>query len=282
MRRNKKIVVIYHQDCLDGFGSAWSAWRLFRDKAVYWPSQPNPDKDPKLENLKEAEIFLIDVSFSAEKIRRLRAAGNRVFAIDHHISVRKDIAAADWHSFDLKHSAAVLAWLYFHPKKPVPKLLRYIEDLDLWLFKLPRSRAATAFLELAEKNFKKWNKLASDFEKAAVRQKILNQGEVILAAKEKLIGFIMANAEKIFFGGHKSLAVNSPFWSSEIGEAIYKKKPPLGIVWFKRGRFYKVSLRSNGGADVAALAEKYGGGGHKKAAGFRWPANKPLPWKMID
>jgi nanoRNase/pAp phosphatase (c-di-AMP/oligoRNAs hydrolase) len=33
----------------------------------------------------------------------------------------------------------------------------------------------------------------------------------------------------------------------------------------------KVSLRSQGSLDVAAIAVRYGGGGHRNAAGFRMP-----------
>ena len=42
---------------------------------------------------------------------------------------------------------------------------------------------------------------------------------------------------------------------------------------------YKVSTRSNGLVDVAALAVKFGGGGHKQAAGF---SMKGDPWESIS
>ena len=32
---NKKIVVITHKNCPDGFGSAWVAWTVFKNKAIY-------------------------------------------------------------------------------------------------------------------------------------------------------------------------------------------------------------------------------------------------------
>jgi len=42
---------------------------------------------------------------------------------------------------------------------------------------------------------------------------------------------------------------------------------------------YKVSTRSNGQIDVAALAMKFGGGGHRQAAGF---SMKGKPWEIIS
>jgi phosphoesterase RecJ-like protein len=43
------------------------------------------------------------------------------------------------------------------------------------------------------------------------------------------------------------------------------------------------SLRSNGKVNVAKLAEKYGGGGHKKAAAFIFNSSlyKKFPWKLV-
>ena len=38
--------------------------------------------------------------------------------------------------FDMNHSGARLAWDYFHPGKEPPKFINYIEDCDLWAWKL--------------------------------------------------------------------------------------------------------------------------------------------------
>ncbi|MBI2036889.1 MAG: hypothetical protein HYT14_00835 [Candidatus Liptonbacteria bacterium] len=55
----------------------------------------------------------------------------------------------------------------------------------------------------------------------------------------------------------------------------------MGIVWYERDGQIKVSLRSNGTVNVAKFAEKFGGGGHKAAAGFAVPVNKGVPWKRL-
>ncbi len=55
--------------------------------------------------------------------------------------------------------------------------------------------------------------------------------------------------------------VNIPLAAKEIVASIYMREV--------RPQFYRVSLRSKGDINVARIAEKFGGGGHKNAAGLR-------------
>ena len=89
------------------------------------------------------------------------------------------------------------------------------------------------------------------------------------------------NAQVVEFEGHKCLAVNSPLLHSDIGNKLSKLMPPFGIVWSEKADVKAFSLRSNGKFDVSKLAQKYGGGGHKAAAGFAIDLGKKLPWKYI-
>jgi nanoRNase/pAp phosphatase (c-di-AMP/oligoRNAs hydrolase) len=72
-------------------------------------------------------------------------------------------------------------------------------------------------------------------------------------------------------------------FASETGNALVNKEKRIGIaiVWYSEGGAIKVSLRSTDKFDVSKLAEKYGGGGHKKAAGFIIKDFKDIPWKLI-
>lgn len=55
--------------------------------------------------------------------------------------------------------------------------------------------------------------------------------------------------------------VNIPLAAKEIVASIYMREV--------RPQFFRVSLRSKGDINVARIAEKFGGGGHKNAAGLR-------------
>jgi nanoRNase/pAp phosphatase (c-di-AMP/oligoRNAs hydrolase) len=188
----------------------------------------------------------------------------------------------DRYSFALDHSGAMLAWKYFHPDKAVPKLVRYVEDGDLWTKKMKNTPAVYAYMNLFDFSFRNFNKLAREFDKKTLEKKHIKVGKLLLTYEKKLIAKIVSLAAvPVEFFGIRALAVNSPVFASEIGEVLYNKKPPLAIIWYEREGQLKISLRSNGKVDVAKLAEKFGGGGHKAAAAFTIAANRGIPWKRL-
>ncbi|KKW45365.1 MAG: hypothetical protein UY96_C0024G0010 [Parcubacteria group bacterium GW2011_GWB1_56_8] len=276
----EKIVVIYHGDCPDGFGGAWAARKKFGDRARYVPA-PNWDTPPP--GLVNKDIYLIDFAYrSPEVLRKLMRDNKRVTAIDHHISAEKAVKATHDYSFSLRHSGAVLAWKYFHPEKPTPKLIAYIEDSDLWTWRLSKSRELCAFIDSRDLNFAAWDKLAREFERPDLRRQYAHEGGILLGYEKKLVDqVIRETAQRVRFEGHTACAANCPLLHSQIGNALVEKFPPLGIVWSVHKNKKRVSLRSNGTVDVAKIAMKFGGGGHKRAAGFSLKASDPLPWKKI-
>ena len=78
--------------------------------------------------------------------------------IDHHITAQEALKGLDYCVFDMEQSGATLTWQYFFPKKPIPSMLSYIEDRDLWRWKLPDSRAVSAWLGSHEFDFKVWSR----------------------------------------------------------------------------------------------------------------------------
>jgi oligoribonuclease NrnB/cAMP/cGMP phosphodiesterase (DHH superfamily) len=274
----KSIVVLYHSNCPDGFSAAWAAWKKFGNKVSYIPVEPQTLPKTKIKN---SEVYIIDSSYPKTFIQKLLKNKNFVTIIDHHISAREDAKnASQWH-FDLNHSGSVLAWQYFHPDKRLPKLLRYIEDVDLWRFKLPHTEEILAGIQFLDQNFKTWEKLVRDFEKQKTFKKYIAEGGIILRYENEVIRRIISRAGVVAFAGSKVLAVNSPILNSEIGHILSKKKPPFSIIWYQSRDKIHISLRSNGKVDVSKIAKRFGGGGHKAAAAFSIPLNKKLPWKII-
>ncbi len=284
----KNIVVLYHND-LDGFGAAWAAWKKFGKRADYLPIQYKGKKDVLPKGLKNKELYLVDLCFDETTMKRLLNENKKIVVIDHHIGRKDEIKISTDYLFNVNNSAAVLSWKYFHhplihkwgvhPPQKIPRILRVVEDMDIWKFKIPHTRELLAFLNIYDFNFLKWNKMANDFENAEKRKKYIIEGRAIVKYQDNLIKKIIDYGERAIFEGHKVFVVNSPILESEIGNYISKNKKTIGLVWSYRKGLFKGSLRNSGEINLSDLAGKYGGGGHKAAAGFLFDAETKFPWR---
>lgn len=277
--KNKKIVVLYHDGCRDGFGAAWAAWRKFGARAEY-VGVCHDGVLPK--NLKGKNVYLLDFAYPLAVTKKLLSVVKSLTIIDHHISTEKSTKLARHYLYDLNHSGAVLAWKHFHPNRRVPALLKYIEDVDIWKLALPKTRELMASLETYELKFGLWSKIARDWENFSSRKIYLEEGKAILKYQNCLIKKAVEDAEEVKFMGKRALVANFTLaLNSEIGDVMRKKGFPLGIIWQKRENKIVVSLRSTGKVDSSKIAARFGGGGHKKAAAFRLPINQKFPWRKI-
>ena len=195
-KSKKDVVVIYHGDCLDGFGAAWAAWKKFGNKAEYIAAS-HYDKLPRGKGMRA--YFLDIVTEDRADLERFRK-NNRVTVIDHHVSTRPITVTTEDYRYDIKHSGAVLAFRYFHPGKPVPRALKYIEDMDLWNLALPKTREIRTVLQLMPFDFKSWDAFIRKFEGAAFRKKMMEDGTVLRRFEEQQVRRIARNyKEKVRF-----------------------------------------------------------------------------------
>ncbi len=274
----KGIVIIYHGDCPDGFGGAWAAHKKFGDKADYLGvhhDQPPP------EGLEDKEIYMIDFVYPLEITKELISRNKRVTAIDHHVTREEAAKLTQDYSYAIDNSGSVLAWQYFHKDEPVPLLLKYLEDVDLWRFKLPDSKSVATYVDSYDYDFKAWDKLVEGVENEKTRKELIERGNLILKYQDELIKRIAEECSRLVeFEGHQTLVVNVPHeFASSIGAVLYEKVPPMSIMWYEGNDGVHVSLRSDGSVDVAKIAEKYGGGGHKGSSGFSLPSIISFPWR---
>ena len=276
---NKQIYVLYHGNCTDGFTAAWAAWKKFRDKAEYVPLRyglPIPVE------LKDKDVFFLDfVPDEVDIIRGLVEMNRSVVGIDHHISSTDKMGLFTEHVFDLNRSGAFLAWDYFHPDKKMPSMVGYVQDEDLYRWKVPGSKEITTYISMLDYDFSVWDETASAIETPEGKNKYLEQGRLLLNFKETLVEEIIGYSYSVEFEGYKVLAVDSVLFATEIGNQLCRINPPFGIIWHEDGDMVKISLRSDGSVDVSEIARKYGGGGHRAAAGFELKDIKGIPWKKI-
>lgn len=272
------IVVIYHADCRDGFGASYAAWKKFGDAATYIPRKTQL---PPPEGLRDKEIYILDYSYSKETLGELISRNRSVTVIDHHQTAEPAVTAFPNNVFDQSHSGATLSWMHFHPNTPIPKLLLYVEEHDLWKNTLPYSKEIAAIIGEYPFTFETWDELVRLFEGETSFNKLAEKGTVLREYIDKHVAELAGYAELVKFEGYEVCAVNCarPFRSA-VGNLLAERHPPFAIVWYHYEGAFHISLRSIGDFDVAKIAEKYGGGGHKRAAGFQCESWDDIPFRF--
>jgi len=269
------INVVYHGPaCADGFAAAWVINQAFQEDLNFFPTNYN-DPFPKLE---DGPVFILDFSFPRDTMLDLLSE-RQVVCLDHHKTAQATLSdiPVDLMSknnstiiFDMTKCGSVLTWEYFFSGQKLPTLLEYIQDRDLWKWKLPYSREISAALDLTERNFLAWKWFNDSLSNENGHNDIVVGGTTILKYIQQKVKSLAEKAEFDTYGGYIVKSVNSPLWQSEIGEAICVMNPDIAFsaVYFMKGNEKIVSLRTKTDFDVSAIAAKYGGGGHAAAAGF--------------
>lgn len=273
------ILILYHARCPDGFGGAYAAWKKFGNNARYVAVEHRthiPD------DVAGATVFCIDHCFPADVTTQLVARAESVMVLDHHSTNREVIAAYPGWQYSDTHSGSVMAWQYFHPNTPLPLLFKYVEEDDLWNFTLPNSKTIRRWVNIQPMTFKRWDAMVTAFEDPAQLAEITRTAQAYEEYFNHFVEEYAQKAERVLFEGIETLAVQAPsFLRHDVGHRLTTLKGPLGIVWRLEGAGIRCSLRGDGTIDVAALAERHGGGGHHNAAAFLIPHTLPLPFTLV-
>lgn len=264
----RDIIVLYHANCTDGFGSAYAAWKHFGDKAEYIPVAYGDN----LPDVTGKDVYMLDYSCKREVAKGIATIAKCLTIIDHHKTAYEDLqdlmdSGVINGIFDMNKSGAVLTWEWFHGEDDIPALFLYLQDYDLWRFYLRNTKAIVAGLRSYEMNFEVWSKYA---ESLANLVKLSSEGESILRNHMQLVKSAAENARRIILCGFDVPCVNANgFLASDLG-ALLAEGEAFSVTYYidaKGGE--RVSLRSEeGGADVSEIAKEMGGGGHKHAAGY--------------
>ena len=262
--------VIYHAECTDGFGSAYAAWKLLGNRAEYHACKHGtapPD-------VKGKNVVILDFSFDNLTTKKMIEEATALVVIDHHKTAIVELHDVSNTIFDMSHSGTILSWNFFHPGKEPPKFLAYIEDRDLWKWELPYSKEFSAAFDMIPFEFEEFEKFEDDsvFDDAAKR------GSYILAYSKTVVKKVCEQAQPRKMGGKDVLVVNSSHWMSEIGARL-APDCDFALIWYwdHEAGNTKVSLRAfHEMVDVSEISKQFGGGGHKKAAGFQLPKSKHI------
>jgi uncharacterized protein len=276
-----KILVLYHGGCPDGFGGAYAAWKKFGDSAEYIPLHRG-DPPPGVTG---AQIYLIDFTYTRDVMDQLLAQAASLVALDHHEGVEDVTTAMPEHVYDIKRSGATIAWSYFHPDEPVPYLLQLVEDQDIYRMAMADTVPLHAYLETQPFTFETWDALAQTLEKPETREEFLKKARSYAEYFELLAAMAVERAKLVSFEGYEIyFGTAHPFKSlkTRVGVDLAKKKGPFALIVSAHPNGYGVSIRGDGSIDVAAIAAKFGGNGHRSSAGFLIPREGPFPWELIE
>lgn len=279
--------VLYHRDrdrdCADGTASAWSAWKRRGPHARYIPfgyEDPLPDVRGK-------KVAMLDVHRKRPFITRILNEAEAFILLDHHTTGEEWLDGLPNVLIDQTHSGAWLSWKFFHPDTDVPDLIRYVQDQDLWQWKLPDSRLFFSALELYPRTIEGFEEASQqDFAEMVVKGRIVHQHVT------RIVDQILHTALIRDWHGQKTVVVNSSIFPGEIADVIFDriKDVDVALIWYlnKDGKI-KVMLRSRDKSiNVKSIAKKYpGGGGHNQASGFTYPStdiqhvlNSPLTHRL--
>jgi len=272
-------IVIYHKGCADGFGAAWAVYRAIGMDAVeYYPGIYNDDPP----DVTEKKVIMVDFSYKYDVLLEMAEKATQLTIIDHHESAKRELEKFEsrhvsgihcpYHiKFDNDKSGALLAWEYFHSKKP-PHLIYLIQDRDLWRFEYSNTRPVMMAVYIYPFEFDVWDNLMQiDYMKT-----LEHDGAVLQKKYDTDLERVLAQTTRtIELRGYKiPLANVPPMFTSDAGNKLAVGNP-FAALYYDTADWRIFGLRSDRNSpnsiDVSVIAVELGGGGHKHASGFRVP-----------
>lgn len=316
---NDRVIIAYHDNCLDGFTAAWAAYRGMSPlmcKPELLPMSYNSASTQELfDRLTVGDpvlgIQVVDFSLPTDVLARLSSCHPSVFVniLDHHktafeaycpdiSSIEPDtVISGKLHGcnfiLDNSESGASLTYKHFNFNDiydeeliKLPMLIQYVKDYDLWQYKLgDKTRWVNKYLMLQDRTLERWDELLEMFDNEESLAAILDCGRELQEAHMMLVTKIARAAEPFTIYGEEGLFCMCPYeLMSDVGHELATTCGTYGIMVVidedkKKGKW---SMRSNGDYDVSKLARFFGGGGHKNAAGFETTLAEALQMMRDD
>jgi len=263
------------------------------DRAVRY-QEPNFEKITK-----DVSVYIVDFNYNAKITEQLCYLARSVVVIDHHKTAREELEGIDCRNLNLfideGHSACILAWSFMNPgvlSSNAPLLLHYIEDMDLWQWKLNDSEIIAAAISCEDTNIETYQALYNQETEdslvaSAVIANLKSKGIAILSYQNKTIKILEKQTVYMVIGGIKVKAVNcaDPSLVSFLGNRLAVGEPFAATFYMQPSGKWKFSIRSitndtnPRGIAVDEIAKIYKGGGHPNASGFK--IDELFPFEVI-
>ncbi|MFK2904543.1 phosphohydrolase [Dyella ginsengisoli] len=277
-----QIVCIYHGNCADGFGAACVVRHALGERVTFhagsYGATP-PDVTGK-------HVVIVDFSYPRDVLLAMAEDAASVLVLDHHKTAAEALHALPASAnitavFDMNRSGVRLAWDTFFRGTRCPMLIRYIEDRDLWRFTLSGTREVQAALFSYPYEFDTWMGMlfpATPHAEERICCDLRLAGVAIERKHHKDVAELVAVCQRrLTIAGHDVPAASLPYTLTSDAGHLMAQGEPFAACYWDTADSRQFSLRSTDeGMDVAAIAQQYGGGGHRNAAGFRVPRDHEL------
>jgi len=271
------MIIIYHSRDLDGHTSGAILKMKFPEATLigYDYGEPIPILPDN------ERIILVDVSFPIEDMFRIVSKSLSFLWIDHHISKINEFRAQTTvppHITTLLRdgvAACELAWEYAYPQVPIPIAVKLLGMYDTWrnqdqayweqrimpfqygmrtMCQSPESFPVNLFDTVSEEDV----------------DEIVSLGKIILDYQREQDTRAAKGAFEFYWLGLRVIALNGGGFNSNAFKSVYNPEKHDLMMPFKwAGKYWIFSLYTEKAIDCSLIAESFGGGGHKKAAGFQ-------------
>lgn len=272
MNAKKTIIGIYHKSCTDGTTAGavllkkFPEARLFPLSHRYTPEDVAPIKDIA----HGADMYFLDCAIAVREFFDMEC---KIVVLDHHMGIKEelDILSAEKKIefvFNNEKSGASVAWEYFFPSEPMPELIKYVEDYDLW-----RWAYGDATKYLVNYMYIHINKPAVmlEFFHNETIAGVLEKGKAIVEYTDFSIAKIVGSTKAITLrvGEWEVPAYNITEYQPYAAMKLAEDKDKVAILFTIRGEWVNFSIRSRPHQVPSALdiATVLGGGGHQNATG---------------
>lgn len=260
-------LVVYHGNCPDGVVALWVADR-------FWSGSPSGQLDaipgvygqqPDLEIMRGRDVVLLDFSYKRPVMDQIIDVSESVTVLDHHKTAEHELAGLPHCLFDMLRSGAGMAWdVMMNDERPW--IVEYTEDHDLYRHKLPSWEEV-----LVARSVYPLTVVQVEAFRGMEVQQLAREGAAMLKYRNALIEQATRHRPRAVIGGHSVPCVfnNIPSIISELGHRLSQNEPFSATIQELEDGTRVYSLRSTyDGLDVSEVAKRYGGGGHRNAAGF--------------
>lgn len=306
------VLIAYHAHCVDGFTAAWvaaSSMKMVGKRFDMLPMEYTEQDTARLltklsTETNYLELYVVDFSLSMDALEYLQEELPDVETVilDHHktaferyfptqaakltahtVCTGKILGATVY--LNNNKSGASIAWAHFNPTFTPPAIVAYVEDYDLWRFKLgDDTRYVNSYLSSRPKCLAEWNKVQQKLR--TYPQTILDAGKLIYDNFIDKCKEYAEDAVPVTLASKEGLAVACPGeYADQVGNILTVHSGTFGATYHPvtcngKGMF-KWSIRSQDDYDVSEIAANYGGGGHKNAAGFELTGEATLSVHLI-